>query len=145
MIKQIAHMISVENRHKLFFVSGQCHGINFVDIGFHLSKAIENHLDNKHLSLFADERLEELIKNNVISDSEIGKYVAIKNIGILFEPELKLDLRAKFDSWAKSYVLIVDANEGMIINNTFYLASARNSTYSINLSEISHKTIYNEI
>ena len=87
----------------------------------------------------------ELIKNNVISDSEIGKYVAIKNIGILFEPELKLDLRAKFDSWAKSYVLIVDANEGMIINNTFYLASARISTYSINLSEISHKTIYNEI
>lgn len=138
-------MISVENRHKLFFVPSQCHGINFVDIGFHLSRAIENNLDNKHLSLFADERLEELIKNNVISNTEIGKYVAIKNIGILFEPELKLDLRAKFDSWAKSYVLIIDANEGMIINNTFYLASARNSTYSINLSEISHKTIYNEI
>lgn len=145
MIKQISQYLSVGLRHKLFFVLGQNHDINFADIGFYLSKAIENNLDNKHLSLFADERLEELIKDNVISNPEIGKYVAIRNIGILFEPELKLDLRAKFDSWAKSYVLIVDAKEGMIINNIFYLASACNSSYSINLSEISHKTIYNEI
>ena len=93
----------------------------------------------------ADEKLEELIKSNVVSHPEIGKYVAIRNIGILFEPDLKLDLRAKFDSWAKSYVLIVDAKEGIMINNTFYLASAYNSSYSVNLSEISYKTIYNEI
>lgn len=145
MIKQIAQYLSVELRHKLFFVSSQDNDINFTDIGFHLSKAIENSLDNKHLSLFADEKLEEIIKDNITESPEIGKYVAIRNIGILFEPELKLDLRAKFDSWAKSYVLIVDVNEGMIINNTFYLASARNSAYSINLSEISYKTIYNEI
>ncbi len=145
MIQQIAQHLSVELRHKLFFVSSQDNDINFADIGYNLSRAIEDNLDNKHLSLFADEKLEELIKGNVISNPEIGKYVAIGNIGILFEPELKFDLRAKFDSWAKSYVLIVDAKEDMIINNTFYLASARNSPYSINLSEISYKTIYNEI
>lgn len=145
MIKQIAQYLAGELRHKLFFVSSQDHDINFADIGFHLSKVIENNLDNKHLSLLADEKLEELIKSNVVSNPEIGKYVAIRNIGVLFEPELKLDLRAKFDSWAKSYVLIVDAKEGIMINNTFYLASAYNSSYSINLSEISYKTIYNEI
>ncbi len=145
MIKQISKYLSVGLRHKLFFVSSQDHDINFVDIGFKLSKAIENNLDNKHLSLLTDEKLEELIKSNVVSNPEIGKYVAIRNIGILFEPELKLDLRAKFDSWAKSYVLVVDAKEGIMINNTFYLASAYNSSYSIDLSEISYKTIYNEI
>lgn len=145
MIKQISKYLSVGLRHKLFLVSSQDHDLNFVDIGFNLSKAIENKLDNKHLSLLADEKLEELIKSNVVSHPEIGKYVAIRNIGILFEPDLKLDLRAKFDSWAKSYVLIVDAKEGIMINNTFYLASAYNSSYSINLSEISYKTIYNEI
>lgn len=145
MIKQISKYLSVGLRYKLFFVSSQDHDVNFVDIGFKLSKAIENNLDNKHLSLLADEKLEELIKSNVVSNPEIGKYVAIKNIGILFESKLKLDLRAKFDSWAKSYVLIVDAKEGIMINNTFYLVSAYNSSYSINLSEISYKTIYNEI
>lgn len=145
MIKQISKYLSVGLRHKLFFVSSQDHDVNFVDIGFKLSKAIENNLDNKHLSLLADEKLEKLIKSNVVSNPEIGKYVAIKNIGILFEPKLKLDLRAKFDSWAKSYVLVVDAKEGIMINNTFYLASAYNSSYSIDLSEISYKTIYNEI
>lgn len=145
MIKQISKYLSVGLRHKLFFVSSQDHNVNFVDIGFNLSKAIENKLDNKHLSLLADEKLEELIKSSVVSHPEIGKYVAIRNIGILFEPDLKLDLRAKFDSWAKSYVLIVDAKEGIMINNTYYLASAYNSSYSINLSEISYKTIYNEI
>lgn len=145
MIKQISKYLSVGLRHKLFFVSSQDHDINFVDIGFNLSKAIENNMDNKHLSILADEKLEELIKSNVVSHPEIGKYVAIRNIGILFEPDLKLDLRAKFDSWAKSYVLIVDAKEGIMINDTFYLSSAYNSSYSINLSEISYKTIYNEI
>ena len=125
MIKQIAQYLSVELRHKLFFVSSQDNDINFTDIGFHPSKAIENSLDNKHLSLFADEKLEEIIKDNITESPEIGKYVAIRNIGILFEPELKLDLRAKFDSWAKSYVLIVDVNEGMIINNTFYLTTVQ--------------------
>ena len=142
MIKQISQYLSIDLRHKLFFVSSQDHGINFADIGFLLSKAIENNLDSKHLSLLADEKLEKFIKDNVISNPEIGKYVAIRNIGILFEPELKLDLRAKFDSWSKSYILIVDAKDGMIINDTFYLASAQNTSYSINLSEISHKSIY---
>ncbi|MDY3069921.1 MAG: hypothetical protein SOR57_09795 [Parabacteroides sp.] len=145
MIKYIAQHLSAGSRHKLFFVASQNNDINFADIGFLLSKAIENNLDKKHLSIFADEILEKLIKDNVVLNPEIGKYVAIRNIGILFEPELKLDLKAKFDSWSKSYILIVDAKEGMIINNTFYLASAQNPSYSINLSEISHKTIYNEI
>lgn len=138
-------MILTGTRHKLFFVTSMDDDIHFVDIGFHLSKAIENNLSKKHLSLFADEKLEEIIKNNITQSPEIGKYVAIKNIGILFEPELKFDLRAKFDSWAKSFVLIVNAKEGIINQNTFYLASAYSPSYSINLSEIFNATIYNEI
>ena len=145
MIKRIANHISTGLRHKLFFVSNKDCDINFVDIGFQLSNAIENSLEKKRLALIAAERLESIIKDNIIANSEIGPYVAIKNIGILFEPDLKLDIRAKFDSWAKSFVLIVDANEGMIRDNIFYLASANNPTYSINLSEISNITIYNEI
>ena len=51
----------------------------------------------------------------------------------------------KIDSWAKSFILIIDSNEGTVINNIFYLAGDFKSSYSINLTEISNKTIYNEI
>lgn len=120
--------------------------VPYIDIGQELSKAIESNIDNKRLSLIADDALEKIISSNIVNDKDIGKYIAIKNIGILFEPALKFNLRAKIDSWAKSFILIIiDSNEGTVINNIFYLAGDLKSSYSINLTEISNKTIYNEI
>ena len=88
-------------RHKLLFTSHHAEGMNFVDIGALLARAIESSLSNRHLSFVAEEELEKIIKANVCHSSEIGDYIAIRNIGILFEPALRLDLHAKFSTWSK--------------------------------------------
>lgn len=144
-MKGLTKYINKDSRHKLLFMPFSSIEIPFIDIGQELSKSIEFDVNNKRLSLIADEALEKIISYNIVNDKNIGKYVAIKNIGILFEPALKFDLRAKIDSWAKSFILIIDSNEGTVINNIFYLAGDLKSSYSINLTEISNKTIYNEI
>ena len=130
--------IPTGTRHMLLFTSHHAEGMNFVDIGALLARAIESSLSNRHLSFVAEEELEKIIETNVYHSSEIGDYIAIRNIGILFEPALRLDLHAKFSTWSKTYVLIVDSAEGTIQKDIFYLAGDTDSSCTINLSDISY-------
>jgi hypothetical protein len=136
--------LAMNARHKLLFTQKEVEGIAYVDIGLLLSKAIESAIDSKRLVMKADDELEKIINSNLKNSSEIGEYIAIKNIGILFEPSLKIDLHTKIDSWAKSHVLII-LKEGKFYNDIYYLSSEKDSSYSINLNDINYKTIYDEI
>ena len=144
-MKILKQYIPTGTRHKLLFTSHHAEGMNFVDVGALLARAIESSLSNRHLPFVAEEKLEKIIKSNVCHISEIGDYIAIHNIGILFEPTLRLDLHAKFSTWSKTYVLIVDSAEGTIQKDIFYLAGDTDSSYRINLSDISYKIHYDEI
>lgn len=136
--------LAMNARHKLLFTQKEVEGIAYVDIGLLLSKAIESAIDSKRLVMKADDELEKIINSNLKNSSEIGEYIAIKNIGILFEPSLKIDLHTKIDSWAKSHVLII-LKEGNFHNDIYYLNSEKDSSYSIILNDINYKTIYDEI
>lgn len=137
--------ISTGTRNKLLFTSHHAVGMSFMDVGALLACAIESSLSNRHLSFLAEEELEKIIKANVCHSSEIGDYIAIRNIGILFEPALRLDLHAKLSTWSRAYVLIVDSAEGTIQKDIFYLAGDTDSSYKISLSDISYKIHYDEI
>lgn len=137
--------ISTGTRNKLLFTSHHAEGMSFMDVGALLARAIESSLSNRHLSFVAEEELEKIIKANVCHSSEIGDYIAIRNIGILFEPALRLDLHAKLCTWSRAYVLIVDSAEGIIQKDIFYLAGDTDSSYKISLSDISYKIHYDEI
>lgn len=132
--------LTADSRHKLLFVKSEIEDIEFIDIGKDLSAAIESSLQKKRIALIADDRLERIIRENTTHDSVIGDYIALKNIGILFEPQLQFNLPIKFDIWAKTKVLIVNM-EGTIVNNRFFLSGTSDINYSINLKDITFKTI----
>jgi hypothetical protein len=136
--------IPVGTRHKMLFISNEIEGVSFVDLGQELSKAIEPLLDKKRLPLLADDALERIITNNSVVDAALGDYVAIKNIGILFEPALNLDIQSKFDLWSRSRILLVHL-EGVIQDKIFYLSRNSNKKYSVNLKDITYNTLYDEI
>lgn len=131
--------ISTINKHSLFFLKERTNDIKFVDIGTLLVHAIESSLDNQNLPFLAEEELEKIINKNVCHSSDIGSYIAIRNIGILFEPTLRIDTQVKFSAWSRNYTLIVDIAEGTIQNDIFYLAGDTESTYKINLSDIPYQ------
>ena len=144
-MKILKQYIPTGTRHKLLFTSHHAEGMNFVDVGALLARTIESSLSNRHLPFIAEEELEKIINKNVCHSAESGNYIAIRNIGILFEPALRLDLHAKFSTWSKTYILIVDSAEGTIQKDIFYLAGDTDSSCTIKLSDISYKIHYDEI
>ncbi|KAF5057452.1 MAG: hypothetical protein PHS04_15075 [Tissierellia bacterium] len=132
--------IAANSRHKLLFIKREIEDISFVDVGTELSAAIEHILHEKRLSMVAEEALDKIIDQYTIQDPDIGDYVAIRNIGILFEPALHINLHAKVDSWSRTRVLIIH-HEGTIHNHVFFLTTNSEIKYSLNLKDITYKTL----
>jgi len=132
--------IAADARHKLLFVTREVEGVSFVDVGAELSGILESELQNKRLAMIAGEAIDKIIDQHITRDADVGDYVAIRNIGILFEPILHINLHAKIDSWSKTKLLIVH-HDGIIHNQIFYLTTTGEANYSLNLKDITHKSL----
>ena len=108
---KITKHISTQSLPRLIIINGQLDDMKYVDIGLSLSKIIESSLNSKHLALEANDAIDTIIKDNVLHNKDIGNYIALCNIGILFEPALHLDLHNKFRTLSKSLTLIINDNE----------------------------------
>lgn len=89
----LASYINRQAKHNLLFTSHEAEGISYVDVGRLLASEIESHLQDKRLCMKAEDALRKILGSSFGNNDEIGEYLAIKNIGILFEPALKLDVR----------------------------------------------------
>lgn len=143
MIQSLPSYIDKYSRNKLLFVQGVIEGVYFIDIGLQLSSYIETIMDKRNLSMLVEDKLNSIISAET-QTIELGDLVAIRNIGILFEPELKLDLHSKLDQWSRDRILIVNL-EGSIVNDIFYLGKGTNPAYSCSLKNITYKTIYDNL
>lgn len=99
---EISELVAQNTRNKLVFCDHSIDELHFVDVGFELSLRLsKSSYDN-------DSALAAVLGQSLHHD-KIGPYLAIKNIGILFEPELKLNIRDILDSYSKNQCLIVQA------------------------------------
>ena len=132
-IQNLSTYVNRQSRNNLFFISNEVEDIKYVDIGRLLSGEIENSLEKKRLGMIAEDALRKILSRGSVANEHIGEYLAIKNIGILFEPALKLDVLSILKNWSRDHILIVK-HEGEIREGVFYLVS--NSTkQTINLKE----------
>ena len=89
----------------------------------------------------AQDYLKSIISSNIHHDEEIGEFIAIKNIGILFEPELNLSVEALFNSWSQNTLLIVDIANGKVDNKRFFLEDGCPIQYSVDLKDFNYLII----
>ena len=89
--------------------------------------------------MIAEDALKKILSQGSCKNEQIGEYLAIKNIGILFEPALHLDVKTILKNWSRDHVLVVML-EGEIQNGLFYL-STKETRYIVNLNDITHKII----
>ena len=108
------------------------------DLGKELSNCIKPHLEHKRLSMKTKDLIDELVHSNTKSSDEIGKYIAIKNLGILFEPELKINFEHFLKTYSSDITLIIEWSGTISSNQLFFLskekglkADLKNLTYSI--------------
>lgn len=134
-INEIAKYVKQNTRNKIVFCREDIDEVTFVNVGLILSQLLteETHNANGYL----------LLSNKILShhsyNKNIGDYIAIENIGILFEPELKLDLYNILESFSRNQCLIIKSDAG-IIDDKFYFLSPDDSV-TIDLSGLSYKLL----
>lgn len=132
---EIAKYVKQNTRNKIVFCNGDIDGISFVNVGLILSQLLTD--DESFANGY--QLLCNKILNQHLYNSIIGDYIAIENIGILFEPELKLDLHNIMESFSHNQCLIIKSDAEINNENLYFLSSG--DTATISLSGLSYKLI----
>ena len=93
--EKIKQFISQVSRNNIIFCHEPITHLHFVDVGIELSSAIKEQ-EEPSGNLSACKRIFEQTYN----DDVVGPYLALSNWSILFEPDLKLDLRSIIESFS---------------------------------------------
>lgn len=127
--QEIADYVSQDTRNKIVFCKCPIEGIEFLNVGHDLSALLS---DNALNNMDAHRNLLSVSSKNA---TNIGQYLALENVGILFEPELKLDIRNLLDIYSKNQCLIIKSNAELSVEKLCWLTSA--DGIQINLSGLS--------
>jgi hypothetical protein len=135
---KILDYISSSSKNKIIFHEDIQNDFT-VDIGIALSNKIYGQNIDTRFSHTAISILEELLTESIINDENYGKCLFIKNIGILLEPELKLNFVKTLDKYSNNNTLFVKW-DGEIDNGKLYFLTKQNGI-EININELSHISI----
>ena len=126
------------SRNHLILSSGCLEAFNYVNVGFEISSYIEPIIGDRRLSMRTQDKLNSLLRDSIGQLDDFGAYLAITNIGILFEPSLKIDVEGLFDRWSQNNVLVVDISKGAISSNRLFLTPNCPDQYSLSLQRINY-------
>lgn len=113
----LKNYISSHPRNKLVVSNEMLDDFQYVDIGYELSLIISRLKNFTPIAVY--DSLIRLIDSNIHDSLAYGRYVAISNIGILFESQLELNVRSIIDSISKNYLLVIHT-EGEVDNSGVY-------------------------
>ena len=131
----IKEYVRQNTRNKIVFCRSRMQGLQYVDVGFALSLCLKTNENNSPVI----DIVSQILNDNIRYDGDIGHYMAIENIGILFEPELKLDVRSIIDSNSKNQCLVV-LTDAEIDNGVLYFLEKSDGVI-VNLSGFSFKEL----
>lgn len=113
--QEVATYVKQDLRNKIVFSKQFIEGLQYLNVGLTLAKMLR---DNSLPSL----AIQQLFSSAEKEDESVGRYLAIFNIDILFEPELKLDVGNLFDSYSKNQCLVIQADSENVLNNITHLS-----------------------
>lgn len=138
-MKNIQKYLSFQSRNKLVIQKHNLDIVETINVGSLVAEAISNFLDDKKLSLKVTNIIEEIFEVSKVKHQDLGRILAIKNLGILFEPELKIDFLSLIDKYSSTNALFIQW-DGEIENNTLYFLSKQKGQ-KINIKNLSHIAI----
>lgn len=112
--------------------------VNWMDMGKLLAFELGN-TDKRKIVFKINQLLDDVIVKNKIQHKEFGETIAIENIGLLLEPELKFNLEKFLSDYSQNNTLILKW-EGEIDTNQLYFLT-KNDNHKIELNNISHIVI----
>ena len=127
--EKIKQFISQVSRNKIIFCHEPITHLHFVDVDIELSSAIKGQEEPSGYSNACKRIFEQTYKDEVV-----GSYLALSNWSILFEPDLKLDLRSIIESFSNNKCLILLSN-GSIKEKRYLLMD--DDRFALNLQGLS--------
>lgn len=134
--ENIASYLRTISRNKIVIHSDAIKGISSINIGKSLASEIGEISLDKHYTLKAKNKLEDILTRSIIQHPEFGRTLAISNIGILFEPELKIDFPSIIEKYSKDMCLFIQW-EGNIEDTKLHFLT-KEKGIEINIKNLSH-------
>lgn len=125
-----------QDRNKLVLHRDVIHQIESVDVGLLLAQIIYALPAGSNLSLRVWKQLKASLNDKYRFHQDYGRFLALKNPGILFEPELNLDVTALLADLSRNELLFLQW-DGEIERDTLYFLS-REHGIKLSIKHISH-------
>lgn len=110
-----------------------------IDVGVKLSQAISSLQETSKFALKAKAIIDDILTSSIFTHKIYGKILALNNIGILLEPDLKLDFTSLLDKFSRDNTLFLHW-EGEIIDGSLYFLSKENGI-KIDIKKLSYIAI----
>ena len=134
-MNNIIQFVNTHPRNRLIIVQKELVDIPYIDIGKSLSIKLQG-IPEESLPNITVNFLDEIVDLNLQYSEEFGNYIAINNIGILLEKELKMDVKNILQKYSRDTTLFVKW-EGEIEESKLYFLSKEQGV-EINLKDITH-------
>ena len=135
----ISEYINGFSKNKIIFHRELLSDVSTIDIGNLLSNKLFGQNNEARLPLIANSALEEMLNANISDNPTYGRCLSIKNIGILLEPDLKMNLIKIFEKYSNNNSLFVQWDGDIDEKNLYFLTKEKGIKITIN--EISHIAI----
>ena len=136
---KISDYTSSQSRNKIVIHRDRIADIEPVNIGQTLSEAIFNFKETGKLPMRVSIELDHVLHDSITLHDVFGKYLSIANLGILFEPGLKIDFSRLLDKYSQNNVLFVQW-DGEIDSGILYFL-LREHGIKIDIRNLSHIVI----
>lgn len=136
---QISIYLNSQSRNKIVFYKDYPFDFDPIDLGYLLAQSIYNLNNESKLSMKVTTELDKILNTAIKYHNIFGKILAISNIGILLEPDLKQDLNRLFEKHSINNVLFVKW-DGEIENGNLYFLK-KETGIKININNLSYITL----
>src|SRR5690606_25360564 len=115
----IQNFLQQNPRNKIIITQEDIEGFEYLNMGLELAVRLKDTKPSRHFSLEAKSKIDTLVKNFTVEHPLFGRSIAIKNPGILLEPELNFNFPAFLENNTRDSLLILTWN-GEIEGKTLY-------------------------
>lgn len=139
MNSKIRSFLKLNPRNKLVVISDKelFEWLGWINVGNLLSQDIN--IADKKIIFKINQLLDDIIVKNKTQHEEFSETIAIENIGILLEPELKFNFEKFLNDYSQNNALILKWDGEIDTNQLYFLT--KNDNHKIDLNNISHIVI----
>ena len=133
---EIKDYINRYSRNKIIIHKESFLDIPSIDLGIILSYKLYGLTNESRISLIANKEIDEIFTSHIFTHEDYGKCISLKNIGILFEKELKIDFLKLLEKYSNNNNLFIHWEGAIDVNSLYFLTKEKG--IKININELSH-------